>query len=228
MSIADYISKTIDLDDIKLSKSYYYRSLAFCVIDSVYSVGANYKSTLNTVFRFCASRELEPFREFGSSPDTITNEYSIEEFLKDTQRFNDDELADEIFGNRQRTSTKNGILKAVAVKEFASALKGYGINGFKDINQINGSLAFERRVKSIKGQGSGKTLSYFYMLAGDEWKVKPDRHIMNYLSTAAGYPVTSDEATMLIQEAVSELSCSYPELTPRKLDHAIWNYDRQV
>ena len=227
MSIANYISKTIDLNNIKLSKSYYYRSLAFCVIDSVYSIGANYTSTLNTVLRFCASRELEPFREYGTSPDTISNEYCIEGFLNDIQQFTDDELANEIFRNRQRTSSKNGILKATAVREFALVLKEHEVNSFEDINKVTDNLIFDNKVKGIRGQGSGKTLSYFYMLAGDEWKIKPDRHIMNYLCTAAGYSITSDEATMLVQEAVNELSVSYPALTPRKLDHAIWNYERQ-
>lgn len=226
MSIADYITETIDLDSIKLSKSYYYRSLAFCVIDSVYSVGANYTSTLNTVLRFCTSRELKPFREYGTSPDRIFNEYTIEAFLRDVNQFTDDELADEIFGNRQRTSSRNGILKAAAVREFALALKLNGINGFQDMSKMTDSLASESRVRSIKGQGSGKTLSYFYMLAGDEGKIKPDRHIMNYLRTATGYPVSSDEASMLIQEAVEELREVYPVLTPRLIDHAIWNYER--
>lgn len=226
MRVSEYITKTIKLDNINLSKSYYYRSLAFCVIDAVYSVGANYTSTLNTVLRFCATRGLEPYREFGSSPDKISNEYTIDVFLKDIYQPTDDELANAIFGNRQRTSTKNGILKSAAVRDFATTLMDHGINGFNDLDKISNRLSFENRVRSIKGQGSGKTLSYFYMLAGDEWKVKPDRHIMNYLHAAAGYPVTSGEATILIQEAVSELSGSYPELTPRKLDHAIWNYQR--
>lgn len=226
MGLAEYISNTIDLKDIGLSKSYYYNSLVFCVIDAVYSVGANYTSTLNTVKRFCHFRGVEPFREYGTTPDSISNEYTVHGFLSDLGKFSDDELACDVFRNRQRTSTRNGILKAAAVREFAMVLQEFGINQFSDVYQIKDQKGFERQVKNITGQGTGKTLSYFYMLAGDDNKIKPDRHILNFLQQAVGYIVTPEEAVMIVEDAVSGLRKEYPELTPRKLDHAIWNYDR--
>ena len=42
----------LPLAGARLSDEYYYDSLPQCVIDAVYSIGVNYKSTRNTVIRY--------------------------------------------------------------------------------------------------------------------------------------------------------------------------------
>ena len=62
-------------------------------------------------------------------------EHTIEEFLENIDKEGDIELfATNILRNRQRTSSKNGILKAQACKEMAEVLKNNDINTIKDFN----------------------------------------------------------------------------------------------
>ena len=69
--------------------------------------------------------------------------------------------------DRQRTSSRNGILKAEACELFACALWEGGIEDFNDLSEARLANA-EARVLAIRGQGSGLSFSYFKMLAGDD------------------------------------------------------------
>jgi hypothetical protein len=92
-------------------------------------------------------------------------------------------LVDDIFDNHQRTSTKNGILKAKAVIRFAKVLSKYNVNYFQEIaKNIENNKSFEKNIKHIPGQKSGLSLNYFYMLAGNKNKIKADRMIKRFLA----------------------------------------------
>jgi hypothetical protein len=73
-----------------------------------------------------------------------------------------------LFANRQRTSSRSGILKAEAVYLFAKALLAAGINKFSDLRDRGKLTDAEMRVKEIPGQGSGITFKYFLMLSGED------------------------------------------------------------
>lgn len=119
MRFNDYVLSTLDFDNAKLSEDYYYNSVVFCVIDAVFSINSKYKSTQNTVLRYCNYNGLIPYRTYGSSSRDIQSEHKIEDFLKLVDGLAYETIANEIFGNRQRTSPSNGVLKAQAVCEFA-------------------------------------------------------------------------------------------------------------
>jgi hypothetical protein len=83
------------------------------------------------------------------------------------------ELATSIFRNKQRTSSVSGVLKVEAIVHFLKELSNKGINYFQDLENI--STNFESKIKEIKGQKSGISLQYFYMLAGNDRLIKSDR-----------------------------------------------------
>jgi len=138
------------------------------------------------------------------------------------------ELADIYFGSRHRTSTTSGILKSEAVCKFGKVLYSYGINYFQDLAPYIGDASLEDDIKSIPGQTSGKSLNYFYMLAGDENYIKPDRMIIRFVEHCIGKSVNTDLATSLIIDASNILSQDFSSLTPRMLDHEIWKYQRGI
>ncbi len=78
-----------------------------------------------------------------------------------------EDAADALFGNRQRTSTRSGILKAEAVRRFALALRDAGIDEFPDLDDDRLAKA-EAIARTIPGQRSGISFDYFRMLAGDD------------------------------------------------------------
>jgi hypothetical protein len=202
--------------------------LTLCVIDAVYSVGARYTSTSRTVWSYAEARNLPHVLEpaaavaagaFASSEEPIT---ALRDHIDGVGA---DAFADQI-GNRQRTSTRSGILKAQAVHAYVSTLAAHGITRLSDVPELVGTpqrlAPLEADLAVVPGHGSGIRVSYLWMLAGDDHHVKPDRMVLRWLHNALGRMVTASEATGLLATAAVELG-----VTPWQFDHAIWNHQRR-
>ena len=224
--LAEQCKKDLTLHNAKLSPEYYYQSLPYCVIDAVFSLGANYTSTKKAVINYCDYYNLQRLRTNKDLPSKDQQE-SITQFIKRLQSHKPSTLAGTIFQNNQRTSTRNGILKAEAIFQFAKTLQQYNVDHFQDINKVITNKPFEEDIKKIKGQTKGISLNYFFMLAGTGNLIKPDTMIIRYLSRTLQRKVTVREALPLLQQTTKLLQQEYPQLTPRLLDHQIWNYERK-
>ena len=137
-------------------------------------------------------------------------------------------LADTVFGNRQRTSSRSGILKADAVMRFAKVLKSHGIQRLAEMEDVGRQEAVRRDLMRIPGQGSGWTFDYCLMLAGSDGFVKADRMICRYIGNAMELdgPASVELARSLLLLAVENLRCRYSSITPRAVDFAIWDLER--
>ena len=115
-----------------------------------------------------------------------------------------------------------------AVKRFATVLQSNGIQTLNDIRSASPATisAIETGIKTIPGQSSGISFSYFLMLSGDDNHMKIDRWLLRFVGDAFGESnylnVSQAYADLLI--VCSELKKIYPDLTPRLLDHTIWSY----
>jgi hypothetical protein len=202
-----------------------YSCLAYCVVDAVFSIGVRYESTLRTVSDFCSWCLL---KENGAQD---VREYSIAEFLEDLRPYENrwDALADEVFRNRQRTSSRSGILKAEAVYRFAKALHQNGVNVITDSADVSRIKRCMEAILTIPGQGSGISFKYFLMLAGHDGFVKPDRMVMRFVADALRLrSVDSNVAEDLVQKIAEALRPEFPRLTASRLDYAIWQYQRST
>lgn len=223
--IADYCRKTLPLGSVPLSQEYFYHSLPLCVIDAVFSIGVNYESVKNVVRRSCDFLNI-PYDSTQRRPER-SEQRSIGDFL---QQFDDvglQKMTDEVFRNRQRTSTKNGILKSEATYRFAHVLQSFNIQYLQDTDLLVDNTAFASAIYAIPGQKSGIALRYFFMLSGQENFVKPDRMIARFVQAATNLWLTRDELQCAIVGACALLARDYPHLTPRLLDNLIWKYQRQ-
>ncbi|MTI65483.1 MAG: hypothetical protein FH753_02670 [Firmicutes bacterium] len=225
-SIIKRVESVIDLSSAKLSEEYFYQSLPLCIIDSVFSIGVTYTSTRNTVLRYCKYFDLKVYREYYELP-TIEKQESISQLIQKMKKIGTKRFAWEIFKNRQRTSSRNGILKSEAVLKFAEVLNSYEVEYFQDINKIINSSEFEERIKKIPGQKSGISLKYFFMLIGSNDLIKPDRMVLGFLKNCMGKEVKLEEAQILLSEASELLKDKYENMNPRLLDHEIWKYMSQ-
>jgi hypothetical protein len=210
---------------IEVADEYGYASLPLCVIDSVFSIGVRYESVRNVIERYCRRFGLPKQAPKGTVRPREQQE-SITGFLVRGVPMETDRLAAEVFGNRQRTSARNGILKADAVAQFARVLVRHRIEHLQDVLEASDLAAVERDVRRIPGQSSGLSWRYFLMLAGREDLVKPDRMIFRFLERVVGRPVSPEEAQAMLTAAARELDREFPGIKPRTLDNLIWRQER--
>lgn len=224
--LCSHVRSTLgDLSSLAVNEEDRYSCLAYCLIDAVYSIGVRYESTLRTVSDFCSWRQLKK----NGAQDAC--EYSIAEFLEDIHPYESrwEALADEVFRNRQWTSSRSGILKAEAVYRFANALHECGIDTFADSADANRIERCRKAIVAIPGQGSGISFKYFLMLAGHDGFVKPDRMVMRFVADALRQRnVDSNVAEDLVQKVAEALQMEFPRLTASRLDYAIWHYQRST
>lgn len=192
-----------------------YDSVGLAIIDSVWSIGVRYQSVENVIARYRAERLAA-----GGDPEA--------DRPGDVRRFIEASGGPEGFaariGNRQRTSTTNGVLKAEAVLDEARILEAEGVRVPADLTGASRERLdhLQRRWSTVTGQRSGVSWRAFAMLVGLP-EVKPDRMIRRFAADALGRPNASavgvDEARDLVIATAALLGVS-----PRDLDYAIWAY----
>ncbi len=207
-----------DKKDYKLPEEYDYGHLPLCVIDSVFSIGVKYEGVQNTVNRFCDYFKIDKL----SRRHELTTTQSL--LLMDQMTVQD--LTEKVFKNRQRTSPTNGILKSEAVILFLKVLQKYKVELLNDIDQVINDTIFENEIKQIKGQNSGISLKYFFMLAGSQDLIKPDRMIVRFLEAITGERLTMDNCQLILTHVSIELNKLGFKMTPKILDNLIWNHQR--
>lgn len=203
-----------------LAEEYDYKNVPFCVIDSVFSIGVRYEGVKNVVNKVKGYLARDTF-------DDDFSQLTTSSYLDIINGLSYDELADKIY-NKQRTSTTNGILKAEAVSLFLKVLKKHNIEAISDIPSVYNNSGFENEIMNIKGQGTGLSLKYFYMLSGYEDLIKPDRMILRFLSNIINRELSFDSATEILVEVAKEISrVKNRKITAKQLDNIIWKYQRE-
>lgn len=209
-----------DKKEFELPSEYNYCHLPLCVIDAVFSIGVRYQSVTNTVNRFCNYFKIEK--------SSSNKELTVSGFLALIEGESIQSIAENVFGNRQRTSAKNGILKAEAVMQFHQTLRKFHCESLNDVKQFVNNNELEDAIKLIPGQKSGISFKYFLMLAGTDDLIKLDRMIGRFLESLGIKNITIYESQILFGHVVAQMSGFGFNLTPRKLDNLIWNYQRQI
>ena len=225
LQIAEYARRMLPLADMQLSSERCYRSLTLCVIDAVFSINARYSAVENVVSRYCTRFHLSPWREDFECLPARQEQDRIEDLCRRYEDFGIERMADEVFCNRQRTSSRSGILKAEAVGRFAEVLHSRGMDCLQDVPKALSDSGIEADVRGIPGQGSGLSLRYFWMLCGVQDRIKPDRMILRFLRESIGRGVASEEAEDLMRAAARLLQAEFPHLTPLRLDHLAWMHE---
>lgn len=212
---------------LALPEEYQYASITPAIIDAVYSIGVRYSGVRTAVGRYCETFRLTRFRPRRDCLPAPADQESVSKLCAHFEERGSDRMATEVFANRQRTSARNGILKAEAVWQFAQVLRQEGIEYLQDVPPIpNGDL--DEAIRAIPGQGSGISLRYFRMLIGAEDFIKPDRMILRFIEDATGRRTSAVQTPSLLLHVTDRLRSAIPDITPRLLDHALWEYQRSL
>lgn len=170
-TVAEITKNLPNLSTAKLGQEFYYQSLPLCVIDSVFSIGVQYINAQRAVEAWCQAQQPE----WQKYPVDDMPRYTISDLIRAGEGHDESSLSTKFFGgNRQRTSTESGILKAQAVFLFAKALQVAGIDDFRDARNEFTACRAREEVGKVTGQKSGISFDYFLMMAGDDSYVKAD------------------------------------------------------
>jgi hypothetical protein len=195
-----------------------YQGVAVALIDSIWSIGVRYSGVLNVVERY---RRLRSEQEADADRDDPVQLIAVIERCGGPADF-----AEQV-RNRQRTSSRSGILKADAVLRAALVLRELHITTPADLQAAAAEDldALRSRWRAIPGQGSGISLNYFLMLCGMPG-VKGDRMIRRFVASALGdaneLAVDPARAVALVQAAATRL-----DVSDRTLDLAIWQHESE-
>ncbi len=214
----------------------YPSSLALCVIDTIFSIGVRFQGVINVLNRY---------RTLRAQQDGNADEDSITDLLRTFDGVDPGGWAD-LMENRQRTSTRSGILKAEAVQREAHVLSTHRIFTTSDLqNAVFGDKLAELETDWKAVPGQNVSWGYLFILArpqlGDGITsgasgpiptpelvaryaelvvgVKPDRMIIGYVERAIGIAVKAEKAAALVR-AVARAK----EWDVFALDHTIWRY----
>jgi hypothetical protein len=192
-----------------------YDSVGLAMIDAIWSIGVRYQSVENVIARYRAERLAGGHDAEADTPE-------------DVRRFIEASGGPEGFAlrmrNRQRTSSRSGILKAEAVLREARILEHESVAVPADLAGAGDERLDHLRAQwsTVPGQASGISWRAFCMLVGLA-EVKPDRMIRRYVATALG---RSGESTVGVEEARDLVMATAAQLgvSPRDLVYAIWSY----
>ncbi|SEE22622.1 hypothetical protein SAMN04488554_1846 [Ruania alba] len=184
-------------------------SLALCIIDSIQSPSVHY-GTVESVVRRYRDHRGETARSDGTREllDTFDRLGGVQGWVA-------------TIGTRNLTSSRGGVLKAEVIETAALTLHKQSVTTTRELRAIGSEdlIDLKRQWLSLHGQRSGITWRYMLMLAGVAG-VKPDRMILRFIrqETELGQ-LRTDEAAAVVTEAAKVL-----DVSPTRLDHAIWRY----
>jgi hypothetical protein len=190
-----------------------YPGLALCVLDAVWSIGVRYEGVVNVVGRY---------RALAAGQGRDADQDGPAELLASAAAIGGPEALAEALGNRQRTSTRSGILKAEAVLLTARVLADAEVQSTAALLVLSPKALEGLRADfvAVRGQGSGLSFDYLLMLAGRPG-VKSDRMIRRFVARATGAEsadaVTVSDARDLVTAAAAALG-----VDAHRLDSAIW------
>jgi hypothetical protein len=197
--------------------------LSLCVLDAVFSIGARYSTTVSTCRRYAAAAGIPALVDAGS---VEYPEQPLSDFVMAAQRSGVETFARDVLQNRQRTSTRHGVLKAAAALRYAEILVDSGVDRYADVPALfddEGRLTeVSTRLRQVPGNGATDVrLGYLWMLLGDDDTIKPDRMVLRWLDGVLGRQVSPAEARSMLADAARALGC-----TAWSLDHAVWRAQR--
>ena len=196
----------------------YRGSLALCVIDSIWSLGIRYQTVEKVLDRYLIARGhrgLEDAQICSDGPGDL-----LEWLRSQSGGSGSSDRFAEIVGNRNRTSSTNGVLKSEAVVQACTLLNSMGINTTADL--ISQAHVVEPRwLTEVKGQASGISWKYLLMLAGQSG-VKPDRMVKRFMQRmGATTAVSPDDFVQALVDAINQ-----PAVDATAVDHQIWLLER--
>ena len=197
-------------------------SLGLCIVDAVWSIGANYDTVVVPMVRERVAKALRvesptaPAAGFRAKDPTS---------LQKLEELGGDRLTE--LTNLQRTSTRSGILKSEAVLQHCRIFRQHGIETLEQaialVEDDSRLTLVDKALRAIPGEGSyGIRRNYLWMMLGNDDLIKPDRMVLRWLESQ-GVQTDPDGARSIIDSLASKVELPGGRRpTAWEIDHAIW------
>lgn len=234
-SFVKWCEGNLALASAQLPEEYYYNSLSFCVMDCIYAINAKYKRPVALVENYCDLFGLNRLRADNTTLPPISMQQSVSDLVKDMQFQGLEHYTRNVFrwhqsvktGKNRETGKELRTLKTDLIFSFTGLLCSHNIEYFQDVLLIQHDECFEKKALAINGIGQ-RTLSYFFMLAGDDNTIKFDRWLARNAIMVLGRTISIDDGQELYRKACNALNAPYPHMTPRLLDYVVWEFMRNI
>lgn len=165
-----------------------YDEIVLAILDAVWSPASKHEAHVKHV--------VARYRSWRPSADQDTVEDLIDAIdgVGGPERF-----ADDVVRNRQRTSSRSGILTSEAVRAAAQAFVDSGVRTAEILRHAQPEMLERARVawRGVRGHGSGITFRYLLILVRI-YDVKPDRMVIQFLIDVTSREPNLDEAVELV------------------------------
>lgn len=203
-------------------------SLSFAITDAVWSISADYDAVVVPLVRkrlaakFGVDQPTMPATDpIGDDPVPVTllTEMSVEELTALT--------------NRQRTSTRGGILKADAVLRYVRIFTDHGVTTMRDAIELFDDTprfdAIDSALRQVPGEGGdGVRRGYLWMIIGKGGLIKPDRMVLRWLDHQ-GVTADPSRARRIVEQLIPEVTRKLGRaVSAWEIDHAMWNAGRAL
>lgn len=203
-------------------------SLSFAITDAVWSISADYDAVVvplvrkKLAVRFGVDQPTRPATDpIGDDPLPLTSltELSVEELTALT--------------NRQRTSTRGGIVKADAVLRYARIFTDHGVTTMGDAIELFDDTArfdaVDSALRKVPGEGGdGVRRGYLWMIVGKDDLIKPDRMVLRWLDHQ-GVTADPSSARRIVEQLIPEVTRELGRaVSAWEIDHAMWNAGRAL
>jgi hypothetical protein len=205
------------------ARQYRWTSLTYCIVDAVWSIGSDYEKVVIKMVKNVADVFDDKSPTIAAETALPEDPVPLESFL---ERFQQTGALLEIT-NDQLTSPRNGTLKAEVVRQHAERLHDANVDTLAEAQELLDDPArteeVDHALRGLPGDGQyGVRRGHFWMLVGDESRVKPDRMVLRWLLGQGSEARDPASAAVLLRQVAERLTASGRPTTPWEVDHAIW------
>ena len=212
--VVEAVRSSISLTDVELPDQFFPAHLSVAVVDAVFRPDLR-RRTETIVNRYCARFAIPRSRAEQWVVPPPTAQETLSDLVRHYDELGVDAMTDQVFLSRAcATGTKTP--KAAIILGAARALRDLGVDDLQTVQHRHPG-EIEDTLRPLSGIDTA-SIRLLLMYLGNKDFVRGDFYLRSFVARALGRKtVSSSRAESLVRKAAHELI-----LSPRYLDHAIW------
>ncbi len=212
------LNKITEIQDYK-----YYCSPAMAMFDTVMSINTRYQTVKNILPRFEKAFNFTTALTIEMPDENEQIKSSV--ILESLKKYTPQQIADILQYQGKSNAGNLRRLKTDIFMDCLNILKSHKIETFQDVNCLSETnrCELDKDLRNVKGIND--KITYIFMLCGEKDFVMVDRHIRKFVKETLQLNLSDDKIAYVLKQTAREIILpNGQQMTPRLLDHCIWNY----